>query len=41
MEIDALVTSVQELGQLVNVPTPTIDIVIGLVTARARESGCA
>jgi 2-dehydropantoate 2-reductase len=36
MEIDALVTSVQELGQLVNSPTPTIDIVLDLLTARAR-----
>ncbi len=40
MEIDALVASVQELGRIVNVPTPTIDIVLGLVKQRARLAGC-
>ena len=40
MEIDALVTVVQELGRLVDVPTPTIDVVLGLVRRRAREAGC-
>jgi 2-dehydropantoate 2-reductase len=39
MEIDALVTSVQELGRLVDVPTPTIDLVLTLVQQRARIAG--
>jgi 2-dehydropantoate 2-reductase len=36
MEIDALVTAVAELGRLVDVPTPTIDVVLALVKLRAR-----
>ncbi|MBK8989392.1 MAG: 2-dehydropantoate 2-reductase [Chloroflexi bacterium] len=40
MEIDALVTVVQELGRLVAVPTPTIDIILALVQQRARLAGC-
>lgn len=40
MEIDALVTAVQELGRLVEAPTPTIDAVLGLVRQRARLAGC-
>jgi 2-dehydropantoate 2-reductase len=39
MEIDALVTSVQELGRLTDVPTPTIDTVLALVRLRARVAG--
>ncbi|MDU8944039.1 2-dehydropantoate 2-reductase [Ovoidimarina sediminis] len=39
MEIDALVTSVQELGRLTDTPTPTIDIVLALVRQRARVAG--
>jgi len=39
MEIDALVTSVQELGRLVGVPTPTIDVVLALVRQRAEIAG--
>ncbi len=39
MEIDALVTSVQELGGLVGVPTPTIDVVLALVRQRAEVAG--
>ena len=39
MEIDALVTVVSELGRLVGVPTPTIDVVQHLVAARARVAG--
>lgn len=39
MEIDALVTAVQELGRLVDVPTPTIDLVLALVQQRARVTG--
>ena len=39
MEIDALVTAVQELGRLTEIPTPTIDIVLALVRLRARTAG--
>ncbi|MYA10452.1 MAG: 2-dehydropantoate 2-reductase [Gemmatimonadetes bacterium] len=39
MEIDALVTSVQELGRLVGVATPAIDIVLALVRQRAGVAG--
>lgn len=39
MEIDALVTAVQELGRLVDVPTPTIDMVLALVQQRGRSAG--
>jgi 2-dehydropantoate 2-reductase len=38
MEIDPLVTVVQEMGQLVGVPTPTIDVVLALVRQRARTA---
>ncbi len=40
MEIDALVTVVQEMGQLTEVPSPTIDIVLALIQQRARAAGC-
>ncbi|WP_119166069.1 2-dehydropantoate 2-reductase [Algihabitans albus] len=40
MEIDALVASVREMGELVDVPTPTIDTVLSLVRLRARVAGC-
>jgi 2-dehydropantoate 2-reductase len=36
MEIDALVGSVQELGRITGLATPTIDAVLALVTLRAR-----
>ncbi|CUH45353.1 2-dehydropantoate 2-reductase [Ruegeria atlantica] len=39
MEIDALVTSVQELGQLTGISTPTIDTVASLIKLRARVAG--
>ncbi len=39
MEIDALVTVVQELGKLVEVATPTIDVVLALIRQRARVAG--
>jgi 2-dehydropantoate 2-reductase len=39
MEIDALVTSVQELGHLTNTATPTIDTVLALVQLRAKTAG--
>lgn len=40
MEIDALVTAVQELGRLADVPTPAIDMVLALVRRLAIERGC-
>jgi 2-dehydropantoate 2-reductase len=39
MEIDALITSVKELGELVKVSTPTIDIILALIQQRARIDG--
>ena len=39
LEIDALVTAVQELGRLTQVPTPTIDVVLTLVQERGRQAG--
>lgn len=40
MEIDALLTVVQEMGRLVEVATPTIDVVLPLVQLRAYTAGC-
>lgn len=40
MEIDALLTVVQELARLVELKTPTIDIVLPLIQQRARVAGC-
>jgi 2-dehydropantoate 2-reductase len=34
MEIDPLVTVVQEMGRLANVPTPTLDVVLALIKQR-------
>ena len=39
MEIDPLVTVVQEMGRLQGVPTPTIDVVLALVQQRAKVAG--
>ena len=39
MEIDPLVTVVQELGLLTGIPTPTIDTVLALVQQRASIAG--
>jgi len=39
MEIDPLVTVVQEMGRLQGVPTPTIDVVLALVQQRASVAG--
>ena len=39
LEIDALLTSVQELGRLVELPTPHIDAVLALVQQMARVAG--
>ncbi len=38
MEIDALVTAVQEMGRLVGEPTPTLDVVLALVQQRAHQA---
>jgi Ketopantoate reductase len=40
MEIDAIVTAIQELGRRVDVPTPCIDAVLALVRQRAIMAGC-
>ncbi len=40
MEIDALVGAVQELGQLTEVATPTIDTVLALTKRLARHATC-
>lgn len=40
LEIDALVTAVAEMGDLVEVPTPMLDAVLALVRQRARKAGC-
>jgi len=39
MEVDALVGAVQEMGRLVELPTPTIDTVLALVRQRASVAG--
>jgi 2-dehydropantoate 2-reductase len=39
LEIDALVTAVQELGRLTGVSTPVVDSVSALVQARGRAAG--
>jgi len=39
MEVDPLVTVVQELGRLTAIPTPTIDVVLALVRQRATVAG--
>ena len=38
MEIDALVTAVQEFGQLVERATPMIDAILALIRERALHS---
>ena len=40
MEIDAVVGAVQELGIVLGVPTPVLDVVLTLVKHRAQASGC-
>jgi 2-dehydropantoate 2-reductase len=39
LELDALLTSVQEMGRLVEVPTPTIDTVLALTQQMGRVAG--
>jgi 2-dehydropantoate 2-reductase len=38
LEIDALVTAVQEIGRLTGVPTPIVDAVLALVQERGRTA---
>ena len=40
MEIDSIVSAVQELGEVVGIKTPTIDCVLSLLKQRANLSGC-
>lgn len=40
IELEALTGVVVELGHLVGVPTPTIEMIYGLTRQRAREAGC-
>ena len=40
MEIDALLTVVQEMGEMTKIETPTIDTILALVMQRARQAGC-
>ena len=40
MEIDAIVSSVQELGKIVSINTPHIDIIVSLIKQRAELAGC-
>jgi 2-dehydropantoate 2-reductase len=39
MEIEPLVTVVQEMGRMLDVPTPTLDVVLALVKQRAKIAG--
>ncbi|MCC7272312.1 MAG: 2-dehydropantoate 2-reductase [Alphaproteobacteria bacterium] len=41
LEIDAIIGAVSEYGRRVGVPTPSVDIVLGLVRQKARELGLA
>jgi 2-dehydropantoate 2-reductase len=38
LELDALVTAVQELGRITETPTPTIDTVLALIKLRAATA---
>jgi 2-dehydropantoate 2-reductase len=39
MEIDPLVSVVQEMGRLRQIPTPALDAVLALVAQRAKIAG--
>jgi 2-dehydropantoate 2-reductase len=39
IEIDALVSAVHELGQLTQVPTPVVDVLLALAQERGRQAG--
>ena len=40
MEIDALLTVIQELGKMTAIQTPNIDTILALVIQRAEQAGC-
>ena len=40
MEIDALLTVVQEMGRMTEIQTPCIDTVLALIIQRAKQAGC-
>jgi len=40
MEIDALLTVVQEMGRMTEIETPNIDTVLALVIQRGQQAGC-
>lgn len=40
MEIEPILGAVAELGRMLELPTPTIDIVYSLVVLRAKSAGC-
>jgi len=40
LELDAIVASVREIGFLVGLPTPNIDIMLGLTRLKARTIAC-
>mgnify|MGYP002757323318 CR=1 FL=1 len=39
MEIDPLVSVVQEMGRMTGIPTPALDSVLALITQRAKIAG--
>lgn len=39
LEIDALVSAVQELGRLTGIATPSIDVVLAMIKERGRQAG--
>ena len=39
MEVNQIIGAARELGQMVGVPTPTIDTVFALIRLRARVGG--
>jgi 2-dehydropantoate 2-reductase len=39
MEIDGIFDAALELARLANVPTPTLDLLVGLAKVRARSAG--
>ena len=40
MEIDPIIGAVAEIGRMVGVATPTVDMVYALVRMRALQAGC-